>query len=742
MAPFRPGNRISRRTLLVGGGVGVGLVVAWGLLPRSYRPNLRVAPGETLFNAFLKIGRDGRVIVAVPQAELGQGVYTSLPQILADELGADWRTVSVEPAPINPLYANQLLAQESAGSGLPSAFQGIARWAAHEYATRSALMLTGGSSSIRAFEPRMREAGAAARALISMAAAERWGTDWEQLDTAGGFVVNGPDRIAFAELAESAAGFDVPANLPARGGIENRLVGESVPRIDLPSKVDGTAPFAGDVRLPDMVFASVMAGPIGDSFLARIDRAAAQKVPGLVGIVEHARWVGAAATNWWAADKALRAIRPVFRTEGSLADGGEIDARMDAAFEEEGTRFHTSGDVDAAFAAGGAIRARYSAGVAANAPLETLTATARWTGTRLEVWAPTQAQGLARAAAARAGEVSEGQVTLYPMLIGGGYGRKLETAAIEQAVHMAKQLRRPVQVVWSRAEETIQDSFRPPAAAVIRARIVDGGRIGGWHARIAAPATASQVIDRLHGEETGVEPDGAAIDGAVPPYAIPAVAVDHMPVDAGLRTGLWRSNAHSYTAFFTESFVDELARKAGIEPLSYRMGMLSGNPRLARTLSTAAALAGWDGGGPGSSMGLAAHSAFGSHAALVVEANVGADQRIRVSRAVCAVDCGRVINPAIVRQMVEGGIIHGIAGATGHRITFAGGLPDARSLRDLGLPRLAETPEILVEIVESQEEPGGVTELAVPVVAPAIANAIFAATGQRLRTLPLAMGAA
>lgn len=742
MAPFRPGNRISRRTLLVGGGVGVGLVVAWGLLPRSYRPNLRAAPGETLFNAFLKIGRDGRVIVAVPQAELGQGVYTSLPQILADELGADWRTVSVEPAPINPLYANQLLAQESAGSGLPSAFQGIARWAAHEYATRSALMLTGGSSSIRAFEPRMREAGAAARALISMAAAERWGTDWEQLDTAGGFVVSGPDRIAFAELAESAAGFDVPANLPARGGIENRLVGESVPRIDLPSKVDGTAPFAGDVRLPDMVFASVMAGPIGDSFLARIDRAAAQKVPGLVGIVEHARWVGAAATNWWAADKALRAIRPVFRTEGSLADGGEIDARMDAAFEEEGTRFHTSGDVDAAFAAGGAIRARYSAGVAANAPLETLTATARWTGTRLEVWAPTQAQGLARAAAARAGEVSEGQVTLYPMLIGGGYGRKLETAAIEQAVHMAKQLRRPVQVVWSRAEETIQDSFRPPAAAVIRARIVDGGRIGGWHARIAAPATASQVIDRLHGEETGVEPDGAAIDGAVPPYAIPAVAVDHMPVDAGLRTGLWRSNAHSYTAFFTESFVDELARKAGIEPLSYRMGMLSGNPRLARTLSTAAALAGWDGGGSGSSMGLAAHSAFGSHAALVVEANVGADQRIRVSRAVCAVDCGRVINPAIVRQMVEGGIIHGIAGATGHRITFAGGLPDARSLRDLGIPRLAETPEILVEIVESQEEPGGVTELAVPVVAPAIANAIFAATGQRLRTLPLAMGAA
>jgi isoquinoline 1-oxidoreductase subunit beta len=731
---------ISRRTLLVGGGVGVGLVVAWSLLPRSYEPNLRAAPSETPFNAFLKIARDGRVIVAVPQAELGQGVYTSLPQILADELGADWRTVSVEPAPINPLYANQLLAEEAVAAGLPSAFQGIARWAAHEYATRSALMLTGGSSSIRAFEPRMREAGAAARALLSIAAAERWGADWERLDTAGGFVVNGGERIPFAELAEQAAAFEVPASLPARGGVENRLLGEPLPRIDLPAKVDGTAQFAGDVRLPDMVFASVMSGPIGDSYLARIDRAAAERVPGVVGIVEHERWVGAAATNWWAADKALRALRPVFRTEGALADSGEIDARLEAAFEVEGTRFYTSGDVDGAFAAGGAFRARYSAGVAANAPLETLTATARWTGGRLEVWAPTQALGFARAAAARAGGIPEGQVTVYPMLIGGGYGRKLETAAIEQAVHMAKQIKRPVQLVWSRAEEAIQDSFRAPASAVIRARMLEGGLIGGWHARIAAPATNRQVIGRLQGEPAEIEADGAAIDGAVPPYAIPAVAVDHMPVDAGLRTGIWRSGAHSYTAFFTESFVDELARKAGIEPFSYRMGMLTQNPRLARTLSTAAALAGWDGGGRGSNMGLAAHSAFGSHAALVLEASVGEDQRIRVGRAVCAVDCGRVINPDIVRQLVEGGIIYGIAGATGSRIGFQNGLPNVRSLRAMGFQRLADAPEITVEIIESQEEPGGVTELAVPVVAPAIANAIFAATGQRLRSLPLATG--
>jgi isoquinoline 1-oxidoreductase beta subunit len=743
MRRSRSSHRITRRTLLVGGGLGAGLVIAWGLWPRSYQPNLRTAPGETLFNAFLKIGRDGRVIVAVPQAELGQGVYTSLPQILADELGADWRTVSVEPAPIHPLYANQLLAGQALATDLPSAFQGIGRWAAREYATRSALMLTGGSSSIRSFEPRMREAGAAARALLSMAAAERWDAEWERLDTANGFVVNGNERIAFGELAEAAMGYELPANLPARGGVENRLVGEKVPRIDLPSKVDGTAQFAGDVRLPEMVFASVMSGPIGDSRVLRIDRAAAEKVPGLLRIFEQERWAGAVATNWWAADKAVRALRPVFRTHGALADSAAIEGRLKAALESgEGSRLYDSGDVDEAFAGGGEVVERYSAGVAPSAALETLTATARWTGTRLEVWAPTQAPGLARAAAARAGGIEEREVTIYPMLIGGGYGRKLETAAIEQAVFMAREMKRPVQLVWSRAEETMQDSFRPPAVAVIRARVAEGGLIAAWHTRIAAPATNAQVIGRLRGEAGGVEAESAAVDGAVPPYAIPAIAVEHLPADVGLRTGVWRSGAHSYTAFFTESFVDELARKAGIEPLSYRMGMLTGNARLARALSTAAALAGWDGGAKGSAMGLAAHSAFGSHAALVLEANVGEDQRIRVSRAVCAVDCGRVINPDIVKQLVEGGIIYGIAGATGARIEFERGLPSVRSLRGMGLQRLADSPEITVEIIESQEEPGGVTELAVPVVAPAIANAIFAATGQRLRSIPLAMGRA
>jgi isoquinoline 1-oxidoreductase beta subunit len=290
----------------------------------------------------------------------------------------------------------------------------------------------------------------------------------------------------------------------------------------------------------------------------------------------------------------------------------------------------------------------------------------------------------------------------------------------------------------------MQDSFRPPARAALSARMDPGGRIMGWQARIAAPSTTTQVIGRLRSGKSGAsdEAEASAVDGAAPPYAIPSVAVDHLPVDVGLRTGIWRSAAHSYTAFFTESFIDELARKANIEPMSFRMQMLGENPRLARALTTAATLGGWDGGMPGSAMGIAAHSAFGSHVATLVEVSVGSDQRIRVSRAVCAVDVGRVINPEIVRQLIEGGIVYGIAGATGNPIRFERGLPNVRSLGALGLPSLADAPEVTVEILPSEEEPGGVTELAVPTVAPAVANAVFASTGQRLRSLPLVMGSA
>ncbi|HYI64564.1 MAG TPA: molybdopterin cofactor-binding domain-containing protein [Allosphingosinicella sp.] len=740
MAKDGEAGGISRRTLLIGGGAGIGLVLAWRLWPRSYEPNLRAAEGETVMGAFLKIGRDGRVVVAVPQTELGQGVYTSLPQILADELGADWRTIGVEPAPVSPLYANLLLAREAADdSGWPSAFQGVSRWVARSYATGNALMLTGGSTSVRAFEARLREAGAAARALLSMAAAERWGANWEELDTRAGFVWRDADRIPFAELAEAAVQYELPENLPVRGGFEHRLTGQPLPRLDLPAKIDGTAMFAGDVRLPDMVFAAVRGGPPG-SRLAAVDREAADRVPGALKVFENPGWAAVAATNWWAAARALDAMNPRFRHSGG-ASNASISAALAAALDSgDADRIVETGDMDSGFPGASPISARYEVGLAPSAPIEPLTATARVTGDRLEIWAPTQAPGLARAAAARAIGFGEGQVTLYPMLAGGGYGRKLETAAIEQAAVISLKMGRPVQLTWPRIQEIQRDTFRPAAAANMTGWLSQS-RVLGWQAAIAAPATAAEVAARLGAGSRLIRPDHAAVAGAVPPYGIANVRIDHVATPIGVETGLWRGAAHSYTAYFTECFIDELARAAGAEPLSFRTFLLAGNPRLARCLATATSIGGWDGGAPGSGMGIACHSAFGSHIACLVEVEVTREQRLRVLRAVAAVDCGRAINPEIVKQQIEGGIVHGVSAAVGRPIVIVNGVPTARSIGAYGLPILRDAPEVTVELIESEEEPGGVTELGVPPAAPAIANAFFSLTGQRVRSLPIVIGA-
>ncbi len=739
MTRRREQRGISRRAFLVGGGAGVGLVLTWGLWPRSYVSNLRAAEGETAFNAFLKIGRDGRVIVAVPQAELGQGTWTALPQILADELGADWRTVSVEPAPIGPLYANLLAAEEAADASMIPAALGADRWAAREYATRNALMLTGGSTSVRGFEGRLREAGAGARALLCRAAAERWDASWEELDTRDGFVWNGDDRIAFAELAEAAAGMELPEELPARGGIDYRLTGQALPRLDLPAKIDGTALFAADIRLRDMVYVAVRGAPPG-SRRVEVDWDAADRVPGVLKLIENPGWIAVAASNGWAAGKALNALNPRYAVPAGLPSSADIAATMTRALDAgSASRVFETGDVAGDFPGASRIDAVYAVGPAPSAAIEPLAAAARLIGDRLEIWAPTQAPGLARAAAARAVGMPEGRVTLYPTLAGGGYGRKLETGAIVQAAIIALKLERPVQVTWPRIHEIQADTFRPPAAARLSAWLA-GGRIHGWQARIAAADASAALAARLGVPASFLRPDGGPAAGAAPPYGIEHVRIDHVAADTGIAAGIARGGARSYTGFFTESFIDELARAAGADPLSFRMGMLGGNPRLARCLATATAIGGWDGGAPGSNMGIAAVSAWGSHIAALVEVETTADQRVRVIRAVCAVDCGRIVNPELVRQQIEGGLIHGIAAATGRPLLFEGGLPLARTIDDYGLPRLRDAPEVSVELIESEDEPGGVTELAVPVAAPAVANAWFALTGVRARSLPILVG--
>ena len=745
-APSLP--KIDRRTLLIGGGAGGGLIVAWSVWPRRYLPNLAADKGETLFGAWLKIGDDGHVTVAVPQAEHGQGVYTTLPQIVADELGADWRTVAVEPAPLNPLYANPFGADElfeGEGSGLTKGWR-------DGHAVRIGLMLTGGSSSVRAFEAPLRAAGAAARVLLCKAAAARWKVDWQACATGGGFVVHGKDRLRFAELAADAArdfgGGTLPDPLPLRGDTANRLSGQSLPRLDAPSKVDGSANFAGDVRLPDMVFASIRQGPVGDSKLLSVDRAAADRVNGLLHVVTNDRWVAAVGNTWWAANRALDAMSPRFATRGATVDSASIRRALRAALDGPGTRMAQAGDLSAVFKGAKLVTAEYHVGLAPHAAVETMNATAYLHDGRLDLWLPTQAPAMARAAAAAAIGLGEEAVLVHPMPIGGSFGANLETECAAQAAVLAAKLKRPVQLVWSRAEDLLHDRFRPPAMARMAARLGANGQILGWLAKIAAPSTGHELAGRLFAQDRGFTAslslssasDPYAVAGAKPFYGMPVYAVDHHPADIGVPTGHWRSGAHSYTAFFTECFLDELAHVAGTEALSFRIGMLGGDARLARCLSTTGSLGGWEGGIAGSGQGIACHSFRGSHIAVLVEAHVGEGQAVSVDRIFAAVDCGRQINPDIVKQQIEGGLLFGMAAAIGGTTGFKANLAEARSFGDLGPLRLADTPDIGVEMIPSEAEPGGVGELAVPPVAPAIANALQAATGYRLRTLPLVPG--
>lgn len=714
--------QLDRRRLLIGGGAAVGLVVAWTVWPREQSVRLPAAEGESVFGGWLKIGSDGRVVIAVPQCEHGQGAYTALPQIVADELGADWRTVGVEPAPQADLYGNPIGAALIFGRALLPA---------------SAPMVTGASSSIRHFEAPLRQAGAAARVLLCKAAAGRWGGSWENCTVDAGFVVRGDQRLRFADLAADAVGYSLPDEVLPRLTEEGRLSGAIVPRLDAPPKVDGSANFAGDVRLPDMVFAAIRQGPIGDSRLVRVDRAAADRVPGVLQVVENPRWVAAIGNNWWAANRALEAMKPRFETPGPLVDDARIAGALDAALADDGARVASQGDIAASFAATRVYRAEYRTAVGLHAALEPVTATASYQDGKLILWVATQAPQLLHAAAARAAGISESAIVLHPMIAGGSFGAALETLVAEQVAVLAVTVKRPVQLTWSRAESLMRSPMRPPAAARMTAKLGANGTVLGWHAAIATPPLGQELSRRLMGRRATGAGDPVAVDGALPIYGFPAWAVDHHAADVGVPAGWMRAGAHMASCFFTESFLDELAHQSGSEPLSYRIGMLGGSARLAHCLSTVASLGGWQGGAAGSGQGIACHAMRGSFIALMVEGGMDEGGRPRVDRMVAAVDVGRAINPDLVRQSIEGGLIFGLAAATGASTEIAAGLARARSFRDLGLPRLASSPDILVELIESDAEPGGASELGVPVVAPALANAIHAGSGRRIRTLPL-----
>ncbi len=752
--------KLTRRRVLVGAAAGGGLLVAFSLVPRNYAAPLAPGPGETAFDAWLKLGRDGIVTVAVPQLEMGQGVTTLLPQIVAMELGADWRQVAVEPAPISGAYANLPLAVrwEPLWRPLGGAFPGLVdepddlllrRWAQ----TR-AFTATAEGTALAAYEQPCREAGASARAVLQMAAAERWDVAWEECAAQDGLITHGARRASFGELAEAAARFDPPSRPPLRPAApadDGASEAIAFARLDLPAKVDGSYLFAGDVRLPDMLHAAIRHGPAPQAELTGYNLAAGSGQRGLVGVVQGKRFLAALGETWWAAEQALDAMAPRFAVTG-MVESTAIAAALDEALARgEAHRVAEQGTGD-----GGVERLRfmrrYDAAPAVHATLETASATARLSHGRLELWIASQAPEQARAAAAKAIDLSISDVVLYPMAAGGSFDRRLEHEhAIEVALiarEAAAEHGRPVQLTWSRWQEQLAAHPRLPAAALFSAQVSADGRIERLRARIACPPAAREFGRRLFAgrtpwaaiAEVADQPDALAVEGALPPYAIGNVAVDHVPVRLTLPAGRLRAHAHGLTCFMVESFIDEIAREQGLEPLSYRIGMLGGDLRLAECLQRAARLATWDGGAPGGGQGLACHRmggvAEGGRIAVIATAGRG-ERGVEVRRLVAAVDLGRVVNRDIALQQIEGGLIHGLALALGCATSYSQGLPTSRRLAHLNLPTLAACPDITVELVRSDAPPFDPGELGVPAVAPALANALHSATGLRFRRLPL-----
>ena len=686
--------------MLIGGGAGVGLIVAFSLLPRHLKSELAAGKGEGTFGNYLKVARDGRITLAVPQVETGQGIWTGLAQIVADELGAAWETIAVEPAPLSKTYSNPLAKDEGWPEGI---------------------RITAGSTSVRAFERPLREAAATARAMLVGAAADRWNIDASSCDTADGLVICGVRTVSFGELAEEAAERGKPSRVPLRGSVKGRLISQSLQRLDGPAKAQGRWRFAGDVRLPGLLFASVALAPPGGR-LQTFLRAAISGMPAVRHVTANGQWIAVVADSWWAAERALKAADPLFSGERTAPDlRPAFDHALANVAPEE---WFSGGNYEAAVRGSRPLAATYYVAPSQHLGIEPVAATAHVTNGVAELWLPTQAPAPIEGA------------TLYPMPPGEPAGRAMDSDLAAIAIELARATDRPVQVVLSQSASQNHDPVSPGALARMTALPGAGGITAAWAMKVATADGLGSALARLSGKVAPAKLGPTARSGSIPPYSIPNVRIEAVEANLPMTLGYMRGSPQREFAFFTESFIDELARAAGMEPLSFRMSMLGGNGRLARCLQAAARLAQWDGGGSGSTMGIAGASAFGSHIGLVANASVGDDQRVKVHRLVAAVDCGSVVNSGLVHQQIEAGLIWALAQALIASPQWVAGMPRARPLGRMGLPRLGDAPEILIEIIPSSEPPGGISGLGTLALAPAVANAIHAASGKRLRSLP------
>jgi isoquinoline 1-oxidoreductase beta subunit len=705
---------LSRRALVTGGLAG-GFLFAFHL-PLRAAVNEPVQPpdatdGKFAPNALIRIDETGRTTLVMPQVEMGQGVYTSIAMILADELDADLDKVTLEHAPPNDkLYGNPLFG----------------------------LQVTGNSNSIRSWWTPLRKAGASSRAMLVQAAAAEWQVDAKECTTAKGEVSHAASgrKHAYGELAQAAGQQAPPKDVPLKDPKDFVYIGQPLKRFDTPDKVNGKAVYGIDAILPDMKFATVAACPVFGGKVGKVDDSAASQLPGVRKVVVLDDMVAVIGDHMWAAKKGLEALK-IDWDEGPNREIGSEDIWNDlrAASAKDGVVAKSVGDIAKGLAAGDRFEASYELPFLAHASMEPVNATVHVKPDSCEVWTGTQVLTRIQQTAAKAAGLPVEKVIVNNHLLGGGFGRKLEPDMVFAAVRIAKQVDYPVKVVWTREEDIQHDVYRPVYRDHVIATLVDG-KVAAWKYKIAGSSIMARWLPPAF--QKGIDID--AVDSAVDaPYDFDNFHVEYVRAEPpAVPTGFWRGVGPNNNVFAVESAMDELARKAGKDPVEFRRTMLTRNPRMLAALNLAAEKSGWgEPLPPRVGRGVCVQPSFGSFIATVVEAEVGDDGEVRLRRVTSAVDTGIAVNPDTVKAQLEGGLIFGLTAALYGEITIAKGRVQQSNFNDYRMLRIDQTPRIDVHVIKSGEAPGGIGETGATAGPPALRNAILAATGVALRRLPI-----
>jgi isoquinoline 1-oxidoreductase subunit beta len=706
---------VSRRALLTGGLAG-GFLLAFHLPVRARAPNEPVQPpddttGKFAPNAFIRVDTAGKTTLVMPQVEMGQGIYTGVAMVLAEELDADIKQVTLEHAPANEkLYANPAFG----------------------------IQATGGSTSLRAFWKPLRQAGASARAMLVQAAAQQWQVEPASCTTANGEVTHKDSgrKLSYGALATAAGSQTPPKDVALKDPKDFVLIGQPLKRFDTPDKVNGKAVYGIDAILPGMKFATLAACPVFGGKVGKVDDSAAKKIPGVQKIVVLDDLVAVVGDHMWAAKKGLDAL-VIDWNEGPNARLSSKDIWQDlrAASEKDGVVAKSEGDIAKGLATGDKSEASYELPFLAHATMEPLNATVHVKPDSCEIWTGTQIMARVQSEAAKAAGLPVEKVTVNNHLIGGGFGRRLEPDMVVAAVRIAKQVDGPVKVVWTREQDIQHDIYRPVYRDTIAATVSDG-KIVGWKYKVTGASIIARWLPPAF--EKGIDID--AVDSAVDqPYDIPNFHVEYVRAEPpAVPTGFWRGVGANNNVFAIECFMDELARKAGKDPIDFRRGMLGKNPRLLAALNLVAEKSNWGQPLPARvGRGVCAQPSFGSFIATIVEAEVDEHGEVHLRRVTSAVDTGIAINPDTIVAQLEGGLIFGLTAALYGEVTIDKGRVQQSNFNDYRMLRIDQAPKIEVHVIKSGEAPGGIGETGTTAGPPALRNAIYAATGVALRRLPI-----